>query len=442
MKKRIALALACLMAATLLAACGGGTSSSAPAAESTPAESTAATESTPAESTGGGGGETLVFWTLQQSDSDVQGAQEAAVKAFEEENNCTVEVTAFPYTELRDKLLAALAGGSGPDILLMDQIWVGQYAAAGFVEPIDDLLASSDIQRDDFFEGAWGASSYLGETYGVPFDVGVWALMYYNKTMFEEAGLDPEKPPVTWDEFLAAGQALTHDDQYGTAIWVGTGDAVQCMTDAFTFSGGGAIVNDDNTKAELNSDAGVAALDFWKACDEISPPGSVGRSEEDSFMLFTNGQVGMFFYGEWGQDTIATRAPDMDYGVANLPIPEGGTSVGTFGGFLTGINKASENKELAWKFIEYSSQKDINKAIIGLTPAHKTAAEEFLQEKRQYPDVIYEQLTKSSFRPSIPNYSEVAEVQRAATQKVLLGEADSKTALDEAAAEIDALLAQ
>lgn len=437
MKKLLSSMLAILLAGSLAACSSSTPSTSSGQQASTPAS---AAESSKAE-VPAGNGEKLVFWTLQQSDSDVQGAQEKAVAAFEEENGCTVEVTALPYTELRDKLLAALAGGQGPDILMMDQIWTGQYAAAGFVEPIDDRIASSNIKHDDFFEGAWGASSYLGKTYGVPFDVGVWSVIYYNKDMFREAGLDPESPPVTWDEFLEYGKKMTKGDKYGTAIFVGTGDAVQCMVDSFTFAAGGAIVNDDNTQCLINSEAGIKALDFWKACGEISPPGSVGRSEEDAFKLFTSGQVGMAFYGEWGQDTITTRAPDMDYGVCKLPVPkEGDTSVGTFGGFLVGINTQCKNKDLAFKFIEYTSQKEINKEIIGLTPAHKEAATEFLNEKRVYPEAIYEQLVDAKFRPSIPNYPEIAEIQRVATQKVLLGEADSKTALDEAAAEIDKLL--
>lgn len=387
--------------------------------------------------------ETLVFWTLQQSDSDVQGAQERAVAAFEEENNCKVEVTAFPYNELRDKLLAALAGGEGPDILLMDQIWVGQYAAAGFVEPIDEQLAASGIKHEDFFEGAWGASTYLGQTYGVPFDVGVWAMLYYNKDMFREAGLDPELPPKTWDEFLEYGKKLTNGDKYGTAVWVGTGDSGVCMVDAFTFSAGGKIVEDDNSAALLNSEAGVKALNFWNDMVAISPPGAVGRGEEDSLKLFTSGQVAMCLYGEWGQDTIATRAPEMDYGVALLPVPEeDAVSIGTFGGWLTGINKKCENKELAWKFIEYTSQKEVNKQIVGLTPANIEAAGEFLQERRIYPDVILQQLTTALYRPSTPIYTQLSEVQRNAIERVILGDADAQTALDDAAAEINAMLAE
>ena len=382
----------------------------------------------------------LTWWTLQQSAMDIQTAQQNAVKDFEKQFNATVEVTSFPYVELRDKMLTAVAGGQGPDLLLLDQIWVSQYAAAKYVIPITDKMQGSGIKAADYFPGAWGAGSYLGQIYAIPFDVGVWALMYYNKDMFKKAGLDPEKPPVTWDEFLADGKKLTHGNQYGTAVWLGTGDAVQCMTDAFTFSGGGKIISDDGKKALFNSPAGVAALNFWKACAAISPPGTVGRDEEQSFKLFTSGQVAMFFYGEWGQDTIAVRAPTMNYGVANLPKPAGGESIGTFGGFNIGINAKCANKDLAWEFVKYLTKQDVDQKATMLTPANKAAANLYLKDKRKYNDVIYTQLTNALFRPSVPNYPEIADVQRTATGKILLGQMGTQAALDEAAKAVDALL--
>ncbi len=438
LKKVLALMTAFVMVFGVLAGCGANSGNASGESGQSTTESGKVAAATTKESNQAN--QKLTFWTLQQADINIEEAQTSAVKGFETKNNCTVEVTAFPYIELQDKMLTAVAGGQGPDLLLLDQIWVPQYAAAKFVMPIDDRLANSSIKADDYFPGAWGAGSYQGKTYGIPFDVGVWALLYYNKTMFKEAGLDPEAPPKTWDEFLTIGKQLTKDGKYGTAIWVGAGDAVQCMVDAFTFSLGGKIVDDSGKKAQLNSDAGIKALEFWKACGEISPPGTVGRTEEDSFKLFTSGQVAMFFYGEWGQDTINSRAPDMDYGMALLPASATGQSIGTFGGFNIGINEKSGNKDLAWKFIEYATSKDVNKDITMLTPAHKEAAKEYLKQRRKFDDVIYQQLTTASYRPSVPNYPEIAEVQRIATQKALLGEASVKDALDEAAKDIDALL--
>jgi ABC-type glycerol-3-phosphate transport system substrate-binding protein len=384
----------------------------------------------------------ITFWSMVQAAIDLKTAQETAIKDFEKNNDAVVELTVFPYVELQDKLLTAVAAGKGPDILLLDQIWVAQYASAGFIEPLDDRVTKSKLKADDFFPGAWGAAKYQGRQYAVPFDVGVWALLYYNKDMFKAAGLNPEKPPVTWEDFLNYGKKLTNvnANKYGTAIWVGTGDAVQCVVDAFIFSNGGKVVDDAGKRSLLNTRESIEALEFYKKLQAISPPGTVGRSEEDAFKLFTAGQVAMFMYGEWGQDTIAARAPDMNYGMGLLPRPADGKSIGTFGGWEMAINKKSENKDLAWKFLEYAAQASVNKKIASLTPANKEAALAFLREKRKYPDVIYEQLTGALYRPLVPNYPEIAEIQRAATQAILLEQGKTKDILDDAVAKINALL--
>ena len=181
-------------------------------------------------------------------------------------------------------------------------------------------------------------------------------------------------------------------------------------------------------------------MDFWKACAEISPPGTVTRGEEESFRLFTDGQAAMFFYGEWGQETIRSRAPEMDYGIALLPRPEDGQSIGTFGGFNLGINSNTQNEKLAWDFIQFATSKEVEKEITMITPAYKEAAFEYLEEKRKHSDVIFKQLSNSYFRPSVKNYFEIAAVQRNATAKILLNQMKTKDALDEAAKKIDELL--
>ena len=437
-KKVFALLVALVMIAGVFAGCGGGQQSNIATTVSNDSSSAPETSNNSQSTTQSGAqNQKLDFWTLQQADINIQSAQQAAVKDFEAANNCVVEVTAFPYTELRDKMLTAVAAGEGPDILLLDQIWVAQYAAAKFITPVDDLLSKSSIKADDYFPGAWGAGGYQNKIYAIPFDVGVWALMYYNKAMFKEAGLDPEKPPQTWDEFLKVGKQLTKDGKYGTAGYIGSDP---CVEDAFIFSNGGKIVDDTGKKCLINSDVAVKAMDFDKALLDISPPGMVGREQEASFQLFTSGQVAMFFYGEWGQDTIKTRAPDMDYGVALLPKPDGGQSIGCFGGFNLGINANSKSKDIAWKFLEFATGKDAQMKITMLTPANKAAASEYLKAKRKYPDVIFQQLSTAYYRPLVPNYPEIAEVQLNAIQKILLGDMTTKEALDEAAKKIDELL--
>ena len=385
----------------------------------------------------------LTFWTLQQSAGPVKDAQEAAVKDFEELHNVDVEVTSYPYVELRDKLLLAAASDAAPDVMMLDQIWVAQYAGAGYVDPIDDLMAGADIKAEDYFPGAWNSAFVDGKQYGVPFDVGVWAVMYYNKDMFTAAGLDPENPPTTWEELNAAAAALTKaPDQYGIATWTSQGDAANCLWDAWTFSGGGEVIHPDTNLTGLGEPAGVAALEQYKKTLEYGPDGAVGRGEEDGFALFTSGKAAIMFYGEWGQDTIAARAPDMNYGVALLPVPEGGTSVGCFGGFDLGISSNSQNKDLAWEFLQYASGVEKQKEITMLTPANRQAASEYLAAKRQYPEMIYQQLDQAKFRPLIPNYPDFADAQRDILERALLGDVSPQQALDEGVPVLNEMIAE
>lgn len=434
MKRRfVAIATALAMS---VGACTGSTSSPTTSSVPSAEPSASAQSSAPAEPV------TLTFWSLQQSAADIKAAQEAAIADFEQANNVTVELITYPYVELQDKLLLAASSGAAPDILLLDQIWVAQYAGAGYVDPIDDLMAGAGIKPEDYFEGAWDSGFYQGKQYTVPFDVGVWAVMYYNKQMFRDAGLDPEKPPATWDELNAAGAALTKDDKYGIATWVGPGDAANCLWDAWTYSGGGQVVDAAANTAGLASPAGIAALQQYKDTLAFGPDGAVARNVEDAFTLFTSGQAAIMFYGEWGQDTIKAKAPDMDYGVALLPAPAGGTSVGCFGGFNLGISSNSEHKDVAWKFIEYASGFEKQHDITQLTPAHAGAAEEYLQAKRLYPEVIHQQLSQAQFRPLIPSYPDFAEVQRIALDKALLGEASPQEAVDEILPQLNDILSQ
>lgn len=385
---------------------------------------------------------TLNVWLMKQAEVELIKAQEEALQEFKKlYPDIDVKFTVFPYNEYRDKLLVAAAAGNPPDVSVVDQIWNPEFAAAGFIIPLDDFVAQSGkVKKENYFSGAWDSALFQGKLYGIPFDVGVWALNYYNKELFRKAGLDPEKPPVTWDEFYEFAKKMTTENQWGTALWVGKGDAIQCITDALIFSNGGSVLDKSFTKCTLDQPPAIEAMKFFKKLQEVNPPGEVSRTEEDSFQLFTAGKVGMFWYGEWGQDTINARAPEMDWACTNFPKPEGGESIGTFGGWNMVIYEKSPVKEAAWKFIEFWTSKEVNEKVSSLTPANIEAAKSFLQKKRKFPDIIFKQLTTALYRPIFPKYPDLAEIQRNATTAILLGEKTVEEALKEATEEIDRLL--
>ena len=106
------------------------------------------------------------------------------------------------------------------------------------------------------------------------------------------------------------------------------------------------------------------------------------------------------------------------------------------------INAKSQHKDAAWKLIASLGQTKVNEQVASLTPANVAAADSFLKAHRKFPDVIYKQLTEALYRPLVPNYPPMAEVQRTATQQILLGQMSAKAALDQAVQKIDALLAK
>jgi len=385
---------------------------------------------------------TLNVWLMKQAEVELIKAQEEALARFKElYPDIDVKFTVFPYNEYRDKLLVAAAAGNPPEISVVDQIWNPEFSAAGFIIPLDDYVAQSQsVKRENYFAGAWDSALFQGKLYGVPFDVGVWALNYYNKDFFRKAGLDPEKPPVTWDEFYEVAKKMTGGEQWGTALWVGKGDAIQCITDALIFSNGGSVLNADFTQCVLDQPPAIGAMEFFKKLQAVNPPGEVARTEEDSFQLFTAGKVGMFWYGEWGQDTVNARAPEMDWACTNFPKPADGQSIGTFGGWNMVIYKNAPNKDAAWKFIEYWTSREVNEKVSSLTPANIEAARAFLQNKRKFSDVIFQQLTTALYRPIFPKYPDLAEIQRNATTAILLDEKTVEEAMKDATQEINDLL--
>ena len=386
---------------------------------------------------------TLNVWLMVQADVNLLKAQEDALVEFKKlYPDIDVKFTVFPYNEYRDKLLIAAAAGNPPDISVVDQIWNPEFSAAGFVLPLDDYVAQSEsVKKEYYLPGAWDSALYQGKLYGIPFDVGDWAFNYYNKAFFTDAGLDPEKPPVTWDEFYEAGKKMTSSEKWGTALWVGQGDAVQCVVDALIFSNGGSVLNEDFSQCVLDQAPAIEALQYYKKLQEINPPGEVSRTEEDSFQLFTAGKVGMFWYGEWGQDTVNARAPEMDWALTYFPKPADGESITTLGGWNMVIYKNAPNKDAAWKFIEYWTSKEVNEKVSSLTPANIEAAKAFLNEKRRFPDIIFEQLVLALYRPIFPKYPDLAEIQRNATTAILTGTEGVESALRIATEEINALLA-
>lgn len=383
---------------------------------------------------------TIEIWDFQQSDLNILEAQEAAIADFEAANpGIEVNVTVFPIQEYRDRLLVAVQSGNPPDMATLDQIWMAEFAASGSIIPLDSYIEESGLNPDDYFPGAWSSNVWNDQTWGVPLNNDVWEEMYYNRDLFEAAGLDPDNPPQTWDELLEACRALTNaPDQYGIAL-MGTGEFITVTINSFIQSNGGMILSEDGTEAALNSPEAVEAIEYYRQLEqECAPPGTANRIEPEAVGLFTAGQAAIGFFGSWQQDTF--RNTDLNWDVAMMPVPEeGDTFHGTLGGWNMAIFANSEHPAETWEYVAFLAGKDPQKTVNSLIPAHLEAGREFIDEGREGADVIFDTVNNGFPRPLSAVYPAITQAQQDMMARVWEGE-DVQAVADFAADEINEAL--
>ncbi|MFQ7550907.1 MAG: extracellular solute-binding protein [Blautia marasmi] len=150
------------------------------------------------------------MWTR---DSTVAAVKSAAEKYNKQNDKVEIKVVEQPASQMADQLSLALSSDEAPDIVSLDCTKVPYFASIGAFADISDKYEALDY-KDTFSEGMIKSGQLEGKTYAVPFAPDVSVLLY-NKDHYQEAGLDPETPPKTWDELIAYSQKLTTSDRYG-----------------------------------------------------------------------------------------------------------------------------------------------------------------------------------------------------------------------------------
>ena len=379
-RRRSSLCLTGLLALLLVfAACSGGGASTSPGAVTTAQEATtpeSTTESTTETTTDTTAATTTTGTTAAGSIrvAVVRGAmidtmRALADKYMEANPGVTVNVEEEPEGGAFDALIAA---GNQPDLIVVSfGSLIGRLAAGGAVLPLEDLPGFQDLfDRLD----ATTVEQLYGHQYYVPIGADV-TMMIYNKQLFEEAGLDPEAPPVTWDEFLAAAEKISAlparpngNQVHGTVFW---NDALswggwywnllqpmylnanqnQCLL----LNRLGTDIVFDQPDCELS-----AFFDFNQKAQEFAPP-----TMEQSFFSRSIGMWPQYGYSWEPNLQSAADSPMVigeDVGIAPVPVPNAGdTSYTTYGGRGLMILRTNPERELAtWNFIQFLMEDENN----------------------------------------------------------------------------------
>ncbi|MGH2681215.1 MAG: ABC transporter substrate-binding protein [Actinomycetota bacterium] len=285
-------------------------------------------------------------------------AYRAVVDAFDRSQR-TVDAELLPFAE-RDDLIARLAtsiaGGSPPDLFLMNYRYYGQFAARGSLAPVEPYLRASEaLSPEDFFRTAMSPFRWDGEQVCLPQNVSS-LVVYYNADLFEAADVRPPRDGWTWDEMVSAATRLTRDeDGDGQSDVYGLGVDPEVIRIApFIWSNGGTLVDDEVAPNRFSFDAAavVAMQRFFdlRAVEGVTPTDEEAESE-DLESRFLNGRLAMLMESRRVVPTFRTIG-DFAWDVVGLP------SFGTPASILHSdaycMTAASDVKDAAWGFLEFA----------------------------------------------------------------------------------------
>ena len=318
----------------------------------------------------------LVVWGMESSAESKD--MDAKIAVFEQRHP-DIKIAALSMgagAMNPQKLMTAIVGGVPPDLVQQDRFTIGDWASRDAFRALDDLLAadahSADplaIHQKDYVPATWAETLYKGHVFAIP-NTTDDRMLFYNRTMFREAGLDPDKPPQTWDELLADAKVLTKRapnggyDRMGFVPLYGQG-----WLYLWSWQEDGEVMSADGRRCTLANPQTVKALsammswyDALGGVDAISAfSGGFGSDAQDPFLT---GKLAMRVEGDALINSIARYKPDLDFAAVPVPVPEerlrhegrfahDSTWVTWSGGSSLAIPRGAKHAREAWEFMQW-----------------------------------------------------------------------------------------
>jgi multiple sugar transport system substrate-binding protein len=321
-------------------ACAQG--SEAPVAESTVAATT--------ECASEGG---LTMWERSGGNAAMV---DMLVEAWNTKNpECSIELTYIPHTEMVGKIAQGIASGDVPDLMGMDLIYAPQFEDAGQLVDLTERIGDWP-ELETASQGHMTVATYEEHLYGVPLYADVSAL-FYNKDLFEEAGLDPDQPPTSLAEMREYADQITAlgGDVRGYYL---PGNCAGCnifTVGPLMWASGAEIEATDAGDEPLVGDGVREVLQFTRDMVQAGNVHEEAQSEngETFHLQFGSGNVGMMGTGNFNITLAREQNPDMNFGISLLPGVDPGSSASFIGGDLVVIPRGSDRVDDAVNFMKF-----------------------------------------------------------------------------------------
>jgi multiple sugar transport system substrate-binding protein len=378
---------------------------------------------------------TVEFWSYVPLDNP--GLYLYIDKFNQSQDKINIEAKFIPFAEFKRQLTVALVGGTPPDCVLVDNPDFAAYIDMGAFEALDDRIADWEYGKDDFYPGPWASATWEGKQYGIPFETNTLVL-FYNVDMFEKAGLDPDKPPTTWEELNQYAEKLTKDGVYGLSVCAVASEEGTFQWLPFLQQNGGNVFNLDSPEA-------VEALQLWVDWVEN---GYVSKEilNMDQWSgvrpQFQNENAAMMVNGPWCIVPIRAEVPNLNWRLAVLPGRVKQASA--MGGVNIGIVKGAKNADAAWEYIKWLYAPERIAEFwqkFGTLPLMPEIAESapYWKGDPVY-EVLLEQMKYAAPRGPHPKWPEISAAIYTAMQEALTGVKTSEQALADAAKKIEGII--
>jgi multiple sugar transport system substrate-binding protein len=374
---------------------------------------------------------TLEFWNYW--DGGNGQALAGLVKQFNATNpGILVKPVTFPWGALLPKLQSAIASGTTPALAATDIAWMANMHASGKLQNLGAALGGVKAASSDIYPQLLVYSMYKGKMESLPASTNNLAL-FYNKDLFRKAGLNPNKPPKTWEELRADAAAIAKigNGVQGMEIYTGVGEGLTWQFQPYLWQIRAGFLNKTNTAPTFNTPAGQKALQFLVDIINTDHSATAGQ-----WGAFDKGQAGMRIDGSWMVGGYRANAP-FEFGTATLPIPTGGVPATNMGGEqIMSFKGDAAHNAAAVKFIKWFTSARIQArwdVATNFMPIRTSVANNVVMLKHMIAEpglkAFVDQQKYAQARPAIASYPAVSDAFSKALEPAFYGKVSVADAL-------------
>lgn len=298
-------------------------------------------------------------FTIYWNNNHVYEAYQEVIDEFAADHGVEVDLQTFAWPDMRTKLLTDFSAQQGPDLLEVPATWITEFAGLGALQDVTSEIAMWD-ESSDWFEGTWAEVTLDEKRYGLKLHHTALAL-FYNKDLFEQAGLDPEDPPETMSEFYATAEALAEalgPDVLSFGFDTDPGYVMPFFASEetpFLIEDGEIAIDTPTIRETLQTLQDISSAG-WALRPE---PGAAYQATRRSFF---EQRVAKILSGPWDIANLESLESDFNYGISPVPRVDGSGALSTVAGTAIAIPSDAAHPELAWDLMQRLTAVDVEVA--------------------------------------------------------------------------------